>query len=243
MKTISGILYTALAGYVLTAAPLLAADQTATTSLGKTVILKDNNTWRYATPEEAKQIATLPTIAISPVRPDASTAEKPKIATGSLINFVVKSDTADFRLTHWGETLAQVKAVEKSQLEYERKDSLVYKALLFELNCRIIYVFTAGALTSGSFVIEQPHVDPARFLVDYENLKQFLQPTYGKFISEENMWKNEMYKNQPESFGFAISIGFLEKKTIWQDKRSRVELFITGQNHQITTRIDYYKKK
>jgi hypothetical protein len=215
----------------------LLADQVATTTQGKKVALKDDGTWRSISDDEAKRISA----ATADQRPEESSQDKPKIAAGSLLNFVVKNDTTDFRLTRWGMTITQVKARETAKLDRETKDSLIFTATLFELNCKIIYAFNAGMLMNGSYVIEQPHVDPARFPKDYENLKQYLQPLYGRSVSEDDMWKNEMYKDKPDQFGFAISIGFLEKKTVWKNKRTRIVLFMTGINHQITTRIDYFK--
>jgi hypothetical protein len=213
------------------------AEQVASTAQGRKVLLKDDGTWRFLSEQEAQQVQST---AVAD-RPGQASAVQPKIAVGSLINFVVKDDSTDFRNARWGMSPAQVKAGEKSQLVSEGRDTLVYKAVLSELACSIVYVFTTGGLAAASYIVEQPHADPARFLKDYENLKAYLQPIYGQMISEQNLWKNDMYKDNPEAWGFAISIGFLNRKAVWKGKRSRIELFLSGINHEISTRIDFFK--
>ena len=136
-------------------------------------------------------------------------------------------------------SMRDVRHKEDAPLLNMNPESLMYSESVLGYSSRIIYVFSDDKMVRAEYVIDQPHVDPEKFLGDYENLKVALEPVFGEIQLEQNIWKNSMYKNNPKQWGFAISIGFLRRKSVWQNERTRISLFISGQSHEISTRLEF----
>jgi hypothetical protein len=136
-------------------------------------------------------------------------------------------------------SVPDVKKQESAKLLSESNGLLEYEAEFLGYTCKVLYYFTSSKLQRAEMLISQDHVDPAKYYKDYENLIKFLNPLYGSPVSDQKDWKNDMYKNDRSRYGFAISIGFLNCKTVWNNKRSQVSLTISGGNHKIKTNLEY----
>ena len=238
---------------------LLFADQKATTEDGKKVLLKDDGTWRYITQSDliAEKLGkssskdfSAPSGKIEDELKNPSTYDlltdsrktKEKYERAALTDAIIYSKDYNVRKTKWGMTKEEVKRSETIQLIKEGTDFLEYKHQLIGLNTKIKYNFTNARLSSVEYIIEQDDVNPARFYEDYIELKRYLRNTYGNPVSDEKIWKNDIYKNDEKNWGFAIAVGFLECKTIWQNESTVIKLIQTGGNHIINTYILYSAK-
>lgn len=216
------------------------ADKVATTEDGKKVILKDNGTWKYASPGEIEALKRTP----STKKPDASS---PVVTTSKDISTIVHElktgTTSDFRKVRWGMSVAQVKQTEKLKLLKEGKESLKYDYTLIGMKCKIFYHFKAGKLTSARYTIQQKHHDPAIFNKDFITLKKHLRLMYGAPATIQDNWKNDQFKSDESKWGFAVSIGFLTRMVIWRTGETKVVLQMEGQNHEIFINIKYVSIK
>jgi hypothetical protein len=196
------------------------ADITATTDDGKKVLLQDDGKWHYLNEEE-------------------STAPPPDKKRLTLVELFKNDKQYDFRKVRWGMGKKEVIASENGKIIKNKGDSLEYEMQLFGYDCSVLYAFKKDALDRAYFMINQPHVDPALFYKDYNELKKFLVPLYGKAVSDKCDWKNEIYRNDTTKWGFAVSIGFLTCSSEWHSDRTRILLSISGGNHQILTNVEY----
>jgi hypothetical protein len=239
------------------------AEQRATTSDGKIVILKEDGTWRYVTQSDK--------LADKLVQGGAADQQNGQGAAGgnmfdltaggngsggysvnnnqqeqgdesprtALVD-VIKGDRAfDVRKARWGMTREEVKKSENLQVLTDRKDLVEYKFMLLGIKSRIQYKFQDNRLSSAEYVIEQDDVNPSRFYEDFKALKGFLRQLYNAPVSDEKVWTNDIYKADEKNWGFAISLGFLTCKTSWQSATTRIFLTQTGGNHMINTAIQY----
>lgn len=197
----------------------LLADQFATTDNGKKVLLQANGSWRFVQD----------TVATEPIDPDHL----------SLIEIVKIAKGFDFRKARWGMSKKEVMASEDAKLIKDNESSVDYEVLFLGYNCTVSYSFLKGAFTKATFFIRQPHVDPAMYYNDYENLKAYLTPIYNRPSSDNCAWKNEMYRPDKSKWGFAVSLGFLTCRTEWANDRTQIILTINGNNHQIATNLEY----
>jgi hypothetical protein len=239
------------------------SDQSATTTDGRRVILFDSGTWRYATiadPLPSKMDAasgnngskaggsnvsrfdgnngSLSGGVKNTINglPDGKGNTAPEL---SLID-IVRSDTSfDFRNIRWNMSRAQVKASEKAKLTKDEPNKLNYELEFLGYKCSVVYVFVSDKLIKADLLIRQDHVDPEKYYEDYDDLKKYLQPIYGREASDKCEWVNEMYKGDKGKWGFAVSIGFLSCRTLWQNSHSAVVLTISGGNHLISTNLEY----
>jgi len=204
------------------AACSLFADKIATTDDGKKVILHDNFRWEFQT-ESTR----------------AEPVAQPDTKRMSLVELIKNEGSFDFRQVRWGMSKKEVLNAEKAQLVKNGSDTLTYEVQFLGYDCSVLYIFIAQKLSKAVFLIQQSHVDPSLFYKDFDELKKYLSPLYGSAVSDRYDWKNEIYKNDKSKWGFAISIGFLTCRTDWQNDRTRIELRISGANHQISTTIEY----
>jgi hypothetical protein len=224
----------------------LSSQQTATTQDGKKVILLDNFTWKYASQSDLESTDNQGKDNMSPAGDIAKSQNDPENRNNqsndnrlSLVD-IVKNDTSfDFRKVRWGMGKQQVRASESGKFLKGSSDSLQYELEFLGYTCTISYMFANDKLTKAVLLIEQPHVDPALYYKDYENLKNYLSPIYKNKVSERCDWQNEMYKSDKSKWGFAVSIGFLTCQTQWKNARTAIVLEISGGNHEISTRIEY----
>lgn len=231
------------------------SQQTATTETGKKVILLDNFTWKYDSPgdlESAKtQDNTNTPSSVDKIKSqgnpnNSNNSNNPNNSNNqsndnrpTLVD-IVKNDTSfDFRKVRWGMGKQPVRASEAAKLLKTGSDSVQYELEFMGYTCTITYLFGNDKLSKAVMLIEQPHVDPALYYNDYENLKNYLYPIYKNPVYERCDWKNEMYKDDKAKWGFAISIGFLTCQTQWKNSRTTIVLEISGGNHDISTRIEY----
>lgn len=233
--------------------PPVGAEQFATTEDGRKVVLKEDGTWRYATRSDlvARKMtpgsgggapqqdplgfpAQAPRNASKQPRKQGSSPAKP-----GLCSVITTSSGTDFRSVSWGASKAQVKKNESAKLVKETDATLEYAHTLAGMNCSIVYRFHQGALNGGTYVIKQDHVDPGLFYKDFERLSEHMTKAYGTPWRKENKWKDDMYKSDKSKWGFAISIGFLSSHVSWRNRRTGIELSITGQKHQFNTTVKY----
>lgn len=222
----------------------LHADEAAITSNGKKVILLSNGTWRFATAADQVLFKNMNPEINSNVpggnKPESTPQPTQGIQTTSSLIDIIKSDTSfDLRQVRWGMTQNQVLNAEKTRPISSSNQQIHYELQFLGYSCHMIYHFQNNRLFKTEIKIKQDHVDPARYYQDYEDLKKYLQPLYGNPISDKYEWKNEMYSKDHSKWGFAVSIGFLTCRTTWKNNRSLVILYISGENHQITTALEY----
>lgn len=154
-----------------------------------------------------------------------------------------EADSNAFRDTYWGMTKTQVKAVEKSELVKEDTDLLAYKGNVAELNCYILYIFVDGLLVRGKYVIIEEHSNRNDYISDYKKLKNLLQGKYKKPSKDEIYWKNDLYRDEYQSWGFAVSLGHLVYFTEWKTPTTDINLGLYGENYDITLAVEYISTK
>jgi hypothetical protein len=213
----------------------------ATTEKGEKVILLDNGTWKAATGQDvvAIRLGAESKTKIDPL------AQETKREEGSIsyVEIIRKNSGFDFRQATWGMSNVKVKASEKQKLIREVKDTLFYEYALMGMKCVVSYIFKENQFVSGQYSIEQEHVNPALFNEDYDALKQYLKGLYGMPVSDQDVWKNETYQNDPSQWGFAVSIGFLTRYVVWKGTFAKISLQMSGENHRIFTYIKFSSPK
>ncbi len=228
------------------------AEQIATTADGKKVRLKDNGTWEYIKDSKTTGSATQSSTVMT--QKSGSTTETSGTGDGkkqhissqeieSLVNIIQGDRASDFRNVSWGMSLEQVKKLENLKFLSAGKDSLKYDYKLIGMNCKVIYKFRDNKLVSARYNIEQKHIDPSLFNEDYVSLKQYFSKVIGTPLTDQDVWKNNLYKPDKTKWGFAVSIGFLTRMIIWKQLGTKILLQMNGHNHKIYITIKYSSLK
>jgi len=149
----------------------------------------------------------------------------------------------DFRKVNWGMSKSEVKQVETSELVQEETNSLAYRTDLAGFNALAGYIFAGDKLTRGKYVLLEDHSNKNDFISDYKKLKELLTKKYGNPDKDETIWKNDLYKDDYEDWGTAISIGHLIYYSTWKTERTELTLYLSGENYSISTVIEYQSVK
>jgi hypothetical protein len=66
---------------------------------------------------------------------------------------------------------------------------------------------------------------------------------YGKPSYNAPEWKNSLYKDDIEEYGFAVSLGHLSYSAGWSNDKTRITVALYGENYKTTLLVQYVSKK
>jgi Holliday junction resolvase-like predicted endonuclease len=137
-------------------------------------------------------------------------------------------------------TRSQVLSAESSVPISESKQQIQYYDMLSGSPILVAYDFVGDTLTSAIILIQDEHVNRNLYIQDYRLLKKNLIQKYGEPISkEENHWKNNLYREEPDEWGMAIAAGHLIMLSQWRTSTTEIDLILRGDNFEITHAIRY----
>jgi hypothetical protein len=162
----------------------------------------------------------------------------PMIASGLV------AQTLDFRNTSWGMDRAQVVVTEgmPPNQTAERGGEVVLRyesARLAGIVCRVVYILARDKLVRTKYVFQQEHSDKNDFLSDFVRVDAFLIGMMESPTEQRVLWRNEVYKTEPQHYGIAVSLGQLLYSTQWKGTRTIVTHALTGENGVITHEVEY----
>jgi len=153
-----------------------------------------------------------------------------------------KEDNYDFRKTNWGMSKEQIKLIEKDTIVKEDERSLAYNGKVKSYPCFVLYIFADNKLVRAKYIFYQEHTNKNDYIVDYGDLKEVLTSKYGKAKLEKTVWKNDLYKDDYQHWGMAISVGHLVYFSSWETPKTEIWLNLSGENYQINLQIEYTSK-
>ena len=148
----------------------------------------------------------------------------------------------DFRKSVWGMTQGEVKKTEKAEIIDAEADTLCYQGEVAGLDCFVFYYFTDGKLSSSGYGVTEEHMNKNGYIDDYDKLKTLLSKKYGKPTDDDVIWKNDLYKDDYQDWGFAVSMGQLVYQSAWENEKTRILLYLRGDNFNVFLGIKYVSK-
>jgi hypothetical protein len=103
-------------------------------------------------------------------------------------------------------------------------------ARLAGLDCRMVYILAKDKLVRAKYVFQREHYEKNDFLADF---------TVERPTEQRVLWRDEVYKMEPQHYGLAVSLGQLLYSTQWKGKRTVVTHALTGENGAITHEIEF----
>lgn len=148
-----------------------------------------------------------------------------------------------FRKTKWGMTNQEVqKSEEEATFVKNSGDTLIYEGTVAGLYSYIAYNFIKGKLVWTKCLITERHSNKNDYIGDYDRIKKMLTKKYGKPSKDEHYWRDDLYRNDFEHLGFAISLGHLVYYATWQTSETDVYLGLTGDNGQVELAVEYQSR-
>lgn len=147
-----------------------------------------------------------------------------------------------FRNIQWGMSMEEVKKVETSKLLEEKPDLMNYQDSVNGLDTWVLYIFVDNRLVRAGYYFIERHSNKTDYISDYKTLDKSLTQKYGRPVHEDTIWKNDLYQDDPEDWGMALSVGHLVMLEKWETLETIVEHVLSGDNFDIIHVVNYRSK-
>lgn len=140
---------------------------------------------------------------------------------------------SQFRETEWGMTKKQVKAKENSTLRNETDDELTYDVEIANITAWLYYLFVDNQLCGGGYNFLDKHTSDIQYINDYYKIKDILIDKFDQPAEDDMIWENDLYKDDPDEYGPAVSLRHLIFKAGWKTEDTEILLILDIDQHQI----------
>ena len=151
-------------------------------------------------------------------------------------------DNAAFRKAIWGSSKEDIKKLETNEIAHESDDAIFYKTSIWGLDCSAIYIFADNKLVRGRYYFTPDHTNKTDFIDDFKKMKSLLTEKYGDPIDDQQIWKNDLYKDDPDNWGMAVATGEMYCFANWETESTDISIQLWGDNFEIKHIIDYTSK-
>jgi len=152
----------------------------------------------------------------------------------------------DFRNSRWGMKKDKVLSTEKNQpteaAPFNQYFIVVYAGKVADIKVDYGYYFLDDVLVRAGYIFNETHLNSNEYINEYNKLKEVLTRKYGSPIKSDSYWYNDLYKNRPQDYGTAISIGHLAFQSDWETDRTLIRLSLKGDNFKISMDLHYASK-
>ncbi len=138
-----------------------------------------------------------------------------------------------FRKCNWGDGVEDVKATESAEPDEFLDDLLLYEFHVGGFPVSATFHFVNGLLHLGMYRFKQEHTDDNKFIDDFESLQTLLTSKYGKPKEITDVWLNDLFRDDNEKRGTAVSRGDHVIFVKWNDDETSITLQLTGDNYEI----------
>jgi hypothetical protein len=149
----------------------------------------------------------------------------------------------DFRNTKWGMTQEEVitaEKIEKKDISSQTKNLLGINTTVSSYPSLVYYIFAYNRLVRAVYAFQIEHTNKTEYIdIDYKNVKEMITNKYGIPKSDDKLWKNNLYKDDPTNWGLAVSMGHLTFSTLWANEKTNVVEFLSGDNFDIKFGVGY----
>lgn len=149
-----------------------------------------------------------------------------------------------FRNVGWTMTEEQVREAENIPASVSMRENTIYlqNQQVDGKDVVIFYDFIDGKLEKAGYLFEHNHSNKTDYVNDYEDLKEKLTEKYGEPIEDKEVWKDDLWKDNPEDYGLAVATGDLVYLATWETKDTKILIGLHGDNYDISLGITYESK-
>ena len=159
-------------------------------------------------------------------------------------NVVMDNDKFDFQNSSWNDSMEKVKT-DNADINLlpviGENNALSSTTRVAGEDAIIFFKFENNQLKAGTIYFQENHTTENLYIGDYKNIKEILIDKYGQPIIDEEIWNDDLYKDDPTSYGFAVALGELTYVTIWETETTKITLILSGDNLKIS-HIVYYEE-
>ena len=132
---------------------------------------------------------------------------------------------ADFHYSTWGMSKEEVIQAETELTLVDAGEYLIAEdAVIAQADASLLFEFNEGKLVSGVVRFKTQHSNENLYLDDYGTIKDSLTEKYGTPSVDKKEWKDTLYQNDPEDWGFAVSLGDLALISGWKQIQQKLPM-------------------
>ena len=144
-----------------------------------------------------------------------------------------------FRKTKWGMNKLEIIELEGEPSD-NIDDALFYRSkLVAGIKAEIIFVFVDDALVRTKYIFNEVHSNSNDYISDYTTVKDVLVQKYGDPYTDQTNWNKDLYRDDVQNYGMAISVGHLVLKAGWLNIDSDILISLSGDNFEISHIVQY----
>ena len=153
----------------------------------------------------------------------------------------------DFRKASWGDSWQKVK-ISEAEVQWSEKEKAndgtyyyYFTTKVDGLDALAGYYFIDDKLVKGCYMFFNEHTNKNDYIEDYNQIVKIIEGKYGK-VKVNKAWRNSLYKDNPEDWGFAISLGHYLLLYTKEAERSKIDHQLFGENYKISHYLQYKSK-
>ena len=113
------------------------------------------------------------------------------------------------------------------------REVLIYQKNFMNKRCRVEYVLEGGRLVSARLHLLENYADKARYIEDYNRVREFLTARVGAPRADRAVWQDHSYERLNDCWGIALSQGHVEFLSEWVFSDTEVRLTLAGANNHV----------
>ncbi len=143
-----------------------------------------------------------------------------------------------FRKVNFGMTKDQVIKSEGKKPDTDEGDVISYNTTIVNNGVMLAYAFNGKNQLYGIYIfLKDKHINQNIYIDDYNSFKKVLTDKYGKPSSDDTIWSDDLFRDDPQNYGVAISMGHLAYTAEWIINEAKIVDFLHGDNFEITLMI------
>jgi hypothetical protein len=149
-------------------------------------------------------------------------------------------------VVHWGMLSADLRRLIGDTVGVQSRNGtkvLKYKRNVMDRDCRIEYIFARDRLVKTRYVFLHDYPQNSLYIEDFHRLNDQFSQKYGKPAEENKLWHEATWKDDPNRWGQAVSLGHLSYLTRWQLNQTEVVLSLEGSDRNISLELLYSSNK
>ena len=146
-----------------------------------------------------------------------------------------------FRGMPWGASRQQVREAERESPDVDDDDYLAFAVTILQRPFLAVYTFEDESLVSGRLIQNADHASDLAFLAEYDQLVDLLSQKFGRSDSTE-YWNEDLYKDEPQRWGFAVSVGHYSRFAKWTTTDTDIVAGLHGDNYEIKLGVDFHSR-
>lgn len=157
----------------------------------------------------------------------------------SSMAFSQSSESHDFRDFDWGDSVDSVKARETWPILTEDTNALVFSGEVSGKEAAAVYNFLPTGLSMAGYVFQDSYTNENQYIEDFNDINSTLTRIYGVPDFDDVNWSNDLYKDDPSRYGFAVSLGHVVYQAQWTTDATVIRHTLHGNNYEIDHGVVY----